>query len=326
MTFFSIIIPVYNGADHLPICLNSVQSSTFTDWELIVVDDASTDASAAIAEEWGAQVLQINGRSGPAAARNIGAERANGRYLFFTDSDCQLHSDALQQAADILQVSPQLDALIGSYDNAPAAANFLSQVKNLHHHYIHQTSQSAAQTFWTGCGAIKRKRFYQLGGFNATRYPRPSIEDIELGYRLIAQGGKIRLAAAVQVKHLKRWHWLSLLRSDIFARAIPWTQLLREQKIITADLNLQWLHRLSALLVLLLIMSLVVLPRFPRIRPLIPLCLANLLLLNRQLYQFFHRQQGSLFTLQAILWHWFYYLYSLLAFIFSYLNHSSKQR
>ena len=320
MTFFSIIIPVYNGSRHLPICLRSVQASSFTNWELIVVDDGSTDDSATIAEEMGAMVVQLNGRHGPAAARNRGAEIANGRYLFFTDSDCQLHVDTLQKAADILTANPRLDALIGSYDNAPAASNFLSQYKNLHHHYIHQTSQSTAQTFWTGCGAINRDSFCQLGGFNAQRYPRPSIEDIELGYRLIQQGGQIRLATNVQLKHLKTWHWHSLLRSDIFDRAIPWAQLLREQKNIAADLNLQWSHRFSAMLVVLLLISLLLFPFVGRLRPFPPLTISLLLILNWPLYQFFWQQRGFLFALLAILWHWFYYFYSFLAFMLGHLH------
>jgi glycosyltransferase involved in cell wall biosynthesis len=315
MPFFSLIIPVYNGAAHLPVCLRAVWDSIFEDWELIVVDDGSTDDSAAIAQQWGARVLTTNGRNGPAAARNLGAREANGHYLFFTDSDCQLRPDTLQQAAHIFWANPDLDALIGAYDNSPAAPNFLSQYKNLFHHYIHQTSQPEARTFWTGCGAINREVFLESGGFDARRYPRPGIEDIEFGYRLVQQGRKIRLAAMVQVKHLKQWQWHTLLRSDIFDRALPWAKLLREKEAIPADLNLQWSHRISALMVLMLLGSVAAVPFFPWSYLFIIIWAVILIGLNRQLYQFFFKQCGVFFTLRAILWHWFYYFYSSAAFV-----------
>jgi len=76
--FFSVIIPVYNGMATLRRCLVAVQQSTFTDWELIVVDDGSTDGSGPLAAEFGAMVLHTAGQQGPAAARNLGAQAARG--------------------------------------------------------------------------------------------------------------------------------------------------------------------------------------------------------------------------------------------------------
>lgn len=309
--FFSILIPVFNGGPLLETCLRSIHASVFTNWELIVVDDGSTDGSAAVARRWGAKVVVLNGRFGPAAARNEGAKWANGRYLFFTDSDCQLHPHTLSRAAHILQTDPALDALIGSYDDEPLAQNLVSQYKNLLHHYIHQTSSAAAQTFWTGCGAINRDRFLALGGFAAQRYPRASIEDIELGYRLMGKNGRIHLAKEVQVKHLKRWTFLTLLQSDIRDRAIPWAMLLQQQEAIPTDLNLKNHHRLSALLLLTAVIS----PFLPR-RPWLTLvCLCGLLALNRDLYAFFQAKRGWFFTLRAVPLHWLYYGYSVVAYV-----------
>ncbi|MBP8002139.1 MAG: glycosyltransferase family 2 protein [Chloroflexi bacterium] len=319
MPTFSLIIPVHNGLAHLPRCLAGVQRSRFRDWELIVVDDGSADGSGRVAEAMGARVVVNRGRSGPAFARNLGASQATGQYLFFTDADCELHEDTLGNAAAILQTHPHLDALIGSYDDSPAHPGFISQYKNLLHHFTHQTSREEAQTFWTGCGAIRRDKFMALGGFDAHRYPRPAIEDIELGYRLRAVGGTIHLAKQVQVKHWKQWTFLSLLHSDIFDRAIPWTALLREQKSLPSDLNLQWRDRISAAAVIFLILQIsysflrLSRPTRPHPFPLFPLPLI-LLLLNRHFYQFLWRKRGPLFGVRAIPLHWFYYFYSSLAF------------
>ena len=320
MPTFSLIIPVYNGLTHLPRCLAAVHRSHFRDWELIVVDDGSTDGSGRVAEAMGARVVPIRGRNGPAFARNLGASQATGQYLFFTDADCELHEDTLGNAAAILQAHPHLDALIGSYDDSPAHPGFVSQYKNLLHHFTHQTSREEAQTFWTGCGAIRRDKFLALGGFDATRYPCPAIEDIELGYRLKAAGGSIRLAKQVQVKHWKQWTLLTLLRSDIVDRAIPWTDLLREQKGLPYDLNLQRRDRISAVAAMLLILQIsysflrLSRPTLPHPLPLYPLPFI-LLILNHSFYRFLWHKRGLLFLVRAIPLHWFYYLYSSLAFI-----------
>lgn len=311
--FFSIVIPVYNGAETLPACLQAVHASSYRSFELIVVDDGSLDDSGQIAEQWGATLLSTNGRLGPAYARNLGAAASNGRYLFFTDADCLLHSDTLAKAAAFLIADPTLDALIGSYDNQPTDPYFLSQYKNLSHHYIHQTSSSEADTFWTGCGAIKRSRFVALGGFDAERYLQPSIEDIELGYRLRGENGRILLAKDVQVTHLKRWTLATLLQTDIFARAIPWLELIAEQKKLPTSLNLQINHRLSVVCVYLGLLQLALMPRQ---RGAFLFWLAPLLWFNRQQYLFFQQQRGWLFLLCALPLHWLYYGYSSLAVLF----------
>ena len=312
--FFSIIIPVYNGGEAFGRCLAAIAVSAFEDWELIVVDDGSDDGSGERAAQAGASVLRTAGRLGPAAARNLGAQTARGSYLFFIDADCQLHPDTLGTAARRFQSDPSLDALFGAYDDAPGASNFIAQYKNLFHHYVHRHGQEEASTFWTGCGAMRRGQFLALGGFDTALYRRPSIEDIDLGYRLKQAGGRIRLAKAVQVKHLKAWTLIGLLKSDIFDRGIPWTRLILRDKIFANDLNLQTHNRVSVVavygLLLALAVSLFQLQALP-----IALGLVLLLLwLNRDLYRFFSHKRGLLFTLRVIPLHWLYYLYNAVAF------------
>ncbi|WP_026340725.1 glycosyltransferase family 2 protein [Thioalkalivibrio sp. ALJT] len=85
-------MPLRNAADRVETGVRSVQAQSFTDWELLVVDDASRDASVARVERLAAgdariQVLQLNRESGPAVARNFGIRAARGRYIAFLDSD-----------------------------------------------------------------------------------------------------------------------------------------------------------------------------------------------------------------------------------------------
>jgi glycosyltransferase involved in cell wall biosynthesis len=312
--FFSIIIPVYNGGDLLRRCLAAIRASTFADWELVVIDDGSTDGSGDVARKFGARVLQTGGRLGPGVARNMGAQAARGVYLYFIDADCELHPDTLSKIAARLQANPQLEALFGSYDDAPSALNFIAQYKNLFHHYVHQRGVEEASTFWTGCGAIRRTRFLVLGGFDVQRYQRPSIEDIDLGYRLKQIGGQICLAKEVQVKHLKAWNFVTLLKSDIFDRGIPWTRLILRDQLFVNDLNLQTHNRVSVVAVYGLLVALLVGVFYPQ-GVFIAAGLALLLLwLNRELYRFFRQKRGLIFAVRVVPLHWLYYGYNAVAF------------
>ncbi len=131
-----------------------------------------------------------------------------------------------------------IDAVIGSYDDRPGHPSFISQYKNLFHHYVHQNSNVNANTFWAACGAVRREVFLEVGGFDE-RYVKPAIEDIELGSRLIQSDYKILLQKHIQVKHLKRWTFWGLFKADVFNRGVPWTQLMLRDKVFPNDLNLR---------------------------------------------------------------------------------------
>ncbi|MFQ5612685.1 MAG: glycosyltransferase family 2 protein [Anaerolineae bacterium] len=323
--FFSIVIPVFNGGHHFQRCLEAIQRSSFQDWELVVVDDGSDDGSGARAARVGATLLRTTGQLGPAAARNLGGQRARGEYLFFIDADCEMRPDTLANAAQVLAAEPELDALFGSYDDAPAAPNTIAQYKNLFHHYVHQHGHEEASTFWTGCGAIRRSRFLELGGFDVSRYRRPSIEDIDLGYRLKQAGGRIRLAKGVQVKHLKAWTWTGLLKSDILDRGIPWTRLILRDRAFVSDLNLQTHNRVSVVAIWLLLAS-ALLGLWQAQSFILALGLAGLLLwLNFDLYRFFAAKRGLRFALQTIPLHWLYYFYNAISFGCGLLLHWREQ-
>ncbi len=310
----SVIIPVHNGGEALVHVLRAVLSSRYRDFELIVVDDGSDDGSAERSRAVGATVLATGSRLGPAAARNLGAAHARGRYLCFLDADCEPGPDTLGAIARAFLEDPELSAVFGSYDDAPAAPGFAAQYKNLCHHFIHQTSREEASTFWAGCGAVERSVFFACGGFDAARYPRPAIEDVELGVRIRGRGGRIRLAREIQVKHHKAWTLAGLIQSDVQDRAIPWARLLISGITIEDDLNLRWRHRVSALLVSMLpVSALLSLGDSAWLGAVFALAFGALWL-NRDLYGFFLRKRGPVFAARAIPLHWLYYLYSVAGF------------
>jgi GT2 family glycosyltransferase len=183
---------------------------------------------------------------GPAAARNAGVARTGGDIVVFVDADVEVHPDALRRMREALERGG-LDAVFGAYDEQPAAAATVSRFRNLLHHHVHTTAAGPATTFWAGLGAVRREAFDAVGGFDARRFPRSSIEDIELGMRLHAAGRRIALDPGVRGTHLKRWTLRSMLRTDLAARGAPWVALRLERRGDgAAVLNLAWRHRLAA--------------------------------------------------------------------------------
>lgn len=238
---------MHNAPEHLRKCLERLTASVEPPDEILVVDDGSTDETPDVARLFPVRLFSTAERSGPAVARNLGAQEASGDVLFFIDADVLVRSDTVSQIRAAFADDPALDALIGSYDDKPESGDFLSQYKNLMHHFVHQRSRREACTFWSGCGAIRRAVFLEHGGFDES-YDRPAIEDIELGYRLFQDGRKMILDRGIQVKHLKRWTFLGLLKSDVLDRGIPWTELILRDRRMPNDLNLQLSQRVSVAL------------------------------------------------------------------------------
>ena len=309
----SVIIPVYYGGDNFRRCLSSIAAAVPPANEIIVVADGDTDGSWHFAEEFGAQVLRIPVPQGPAHARNFGAQSAQGDILFFIDADVVIAPDAISKVKSTFNNNPQLAALFGSYDDEPAEMNFLSQYKNLIHHYVHQMSREEASTFWAGCGAIRRQIFMEFGGFDES-YRKPSVEDIELGYRLKKAGYHIRLSKRLQVKHLKRWGIISLTKSDFFDRALPWTELILRDRQFVNDLNLRFSSRLSVMLTYGLLLALIGGLWWPGLFAVACVLILSLLIINAPVYRFFLQKRGLWFMIRTLPWHWFYYFYSGLAF------------
>ncbi|MDH4176063.1 MAG: glycosyltransferase [Thermoleophilia bacterium] len=220
----TVIVPATDEPATLPRCLAAIDVAQAPPEEVIVVR-----------EPVGA---------GPAEARNAGASTATGDVLAFVDSDVLVHADAFDRIRRAL-ADERLVAVFGSYDDHVATRGAVSAFRNLLHHTVHQRSAGPAASFWAGLGAVRASAFATVGGFDARRYPAPSIEDIELGGRLTAHGG-IVLDPDLQGTHLKEWTLGSMVRTDFSRRGVPWVQLMRERREIPATLNLGARERASA--------------------------------------------------------------------------------
>lgn len=250
MASISVVVPMWNAAGYLdrvvPPLRRALESGRVA--EVIVVDDGGDDDGPQRCAAAGFRVLRSGGRRGPAWCRNLGAQAATGEVLLFVDADVVMHDDVPERVAAHFAARADVVALFGAYDDQPAARGIVSRYRNLLHHFTHHAHAGEASTFWAGCGAVRRAAFLAAGGFDAAYYAQPSIEDIELGYRLRRAGGVILLDPEVQGTHLKRWTFASMLHTDVFRRALPWGRLLQHPELAGAVLNVSNAERLKALL------------------------------------------------------------------------------
>ena len=314
MPRISVIVPAYNNPDVLEQCLAALRTAAYSDVEIIVVDDASTEDIAGVAG-LGIRQFRLAKNSGPGAARNYGARYASGEVLLFVDADVVVAPGTIKRVACLFAEHPDVAAVFGSYDARPTARGLVSQYRNLLHHFTHQHGQPEASTFWAGCGAIRRSVFNDVGGFDEKRFPRPSIEDIELGYRLRRARHRIVLDKGLQGTHLKTWKFPSVVWIDVTRRAIPWARLMLESGSMPDDLNLKRGQRLSGGLVgaasLLLVLGVV----WPGLTAVAALAVLAVIGLNRDLFAFFARQRGLAFAAACVPLHLLYYLYSGLSYL-----------
>jgi glycosyltransferase involved in cell wall biosynthesis len=310
----SVIVPAFNAKAVLPHALEALAASDLprTFWELIVVDDGSTDETPSIAAEFADVVIRLSGRPhGPSYARNRGVEVARGEIVVFIDSDVCVHPDTLRRFAWKFADEPSVDAAFGSYDDDPYAPGLVSQYRNLFHHYVHQHNAGDAETFWAGCGAVRRSAFIAVGMYNEWQFSRPQVEDIELGRRLNDSGHRIVLCPEIQGKHLKRWTLRTMLLTDIKDRGVPWSRLLlkRGETIESKSLNLKIQEKVNTAAVLLAFLvalgSLVTLDS--RWLGLAFIFLLPVLISSLPLYAYFARCRGIGFALAVIPLHLAYY-------------------
>ena len=316
----AVIVPVYNGGAKFRASQDSIRSAVPPPDELIVVGDGDTDGSSQYAEAAGISVHRFPTPGGPGRARNLGASRAESDILFFVDADVTVPENVIRRVKEIFAQHDEVAAIIGSYDDQPKEPSFLSQYRNLLHHYVHQNGCEEASTFWGACGAIRRDVFLTMGGFDET-YIKPSIEDIDLGYRLKKAGHTIRLCKSLQVKHWKRWTVVSMLQADFFQRALPWTQLIHRSRGFVNDLNIGISGRASVMLTFGHLVTLLLSPWQPLLLVGATVMGLMLFILNARLYRFFLEKRGLRFAAQAIPWHWLYFLYSGAAFAIGTVRH-----
>jgi glycosyltransferase involved in cell wall biosynthesis len=224
----SVIVSIHDSERTLREVLFAIRASELRpDWyEVIVVDDASTDGSVAIAARYADTVVKLNGRrSGPAYARNRGVEQARGQVIAFVDDDVVVRPETLPRMLAILADHPEVDAVSASHADSSGAPNFVSQYWNLLLRFGEQRHSGRCAQFAPGCGAVRRAAFLKAGMYDEWRFATACLENVELGARLLGAGQEVLLSSELKVSHLKKWELDSVcqevwLRSRLLARSL----------------------------------------------------------------------------------------------------------
>ena len=193
----SVIVPVYNVEGYLPACLDSLLAQTFDDFEIIVVDDGSTDSSAAIAERFAAagperiRVLhKPNG--GLSDARNFGMDRSTGAYLSFVDADdlvmpdmlARLHETAVACDADLV-----LCGIENFLDGEENGVHYPEPDMSAFGHSLAEEPRLLYRVDASACDKLYSRGLFQRSG---VRFPEGlGFEDVPTTYRLLPFASRI---------------------------------------------------------------------------------------------------------------------------------------
>lgn len=131
----SVIVPVYNVEKYLPSCIESVINQTYMDWELLLVDDGSTDNSGKICDEYGEKDKRIKvfhkENGGVSSARNLGLDKANGEYVAFLDADDYVDADLYENALKSIGSNDMIFFNYSMYENGKIYRVHQSGLKEL---------------------------------------------------------------------------------------------------------------------------------------------------------------------------------------------------
>jgi len=221
---FSVLIPTYNRKDLLRHCLEAVLRQDYPNYEVIVVDDGSTDGTGEMIRREFPQVRYIRQEPnrGPAAARNRGIEAATGEIVAFTDDDCIVPRDWLSRLVDGLRRYPDVVG-VGGFQDPPMeliSANMIARAEHLRR-LRRWGSRVAAEVvggaeipgLGTNNVAYRRSVLLGVGGFDE-RFPVAAGEDADLKLR-IAQAGYRLLYLPFGVEHHRTYTWKAQWRMSL---------------------------------------------------------------------------------------------------------------
>ncbi len=226
----SVIIPNYNGSATIEKCLGAVFSSDYSPFEVIVVDDCSTDNSTEIIRKFPCTLVKLDRRSGAAKARNLGALQSSGEILFFTDADCIIETDTLSRAARSLH-GRENSVIGGTYTKIPYDDTFFSAFQSIFVNYS-ETKNTVPDYIATHAMAITPELFRKFGGFPEDFLP--ILEDVEFSHRLRRSGYGLVMDPHILVRHVFNFTLMKSLR-NAFRKSMFWTEYSLKNKDVFAD-------------------------------------------------------------------------------------------
>ncbi len=234
----SVVIPAYNAGDTLDRCLAAVKAQEDEHFEVIVVDDGSSDATASICAQHGVVHLQNAQRVGPAISRNRGADASSGQILAFTDADCVPPTDWLRDIRKWLEVAP---VVCGTYHPAPWQ-NALGRFANLDWHlYWFRFIPAETDSFSMGNVAFRREVFFDRERLEEHFFKRVAAAEDTVLAMTIAERHRIVSTGQLWVLHMHRYHLWDYIKKHIttgFSRTLLSLAFPKRKVFGARDINL----------------------------------------------------------------------------------------
>jgi glycosyltransferase involved in cell wall biosynthesis len=296
----SVIIPNHNGGATIGECLSAAFESDYENFEVIVVDDASSDDSVKIIKETPAKLIELKEHEGVSVARNTGARSAGGDILLFIDTDCLLTKDVLPLVARSMGGDSQI--IGGTYTPIPADhENFFSTFQSIFVNY--NETRGTPDYIAAHCFAIKRDVFEKTEGFieNSFMGVAAGVEDVELTHRLKRAGHRLKMNPDILVRHIFDFNFSRSMK-NAFKKSKVWSMYLLASRGTFSDsgtasrgLKFNVLCYFSSMIFALFYIWG------------IPIVVTINVLLNRGLVGAFYRTKGSLFAIKASAYYFLVY-------------------
>jgi len=303
----SVIIAVHNGEQIIQRTLSALAASSFTDFETMVVDDASSDRSAELIAGHPVRLVRLVQNRGAGFARNEGARQARGKILFITDQDCLVEPDTLGRAVAAAAAHEQR-VIGGTYTTIPAdRERFASSFQSLHVHYF-ETKHQRPDYVAAHAMVVPRELFLHYGGF-----PEEPImgkldglaADVHLCRRMRADGVEVLADVSIQVRHYFDFTIVRSLRNAA-SKSYTWTRYaLAHQALFTDSGSASTEMKLGGILSGLFTAGLLpaVFSGSLAVWVVVLLMLGGAVWVNRRFYAFIRRERGTGFLLAAVVFY-----------------------
>jgi len=295
----SIIIPTYNREALLKKCLEQVFNSSYKHYEVIVVDDCSTDNTSKLIKKFKCERISLKENKGVGNARNIGAQHAKGSILFFIDSDVIIKKDTLKNIIKNFNEHPRLKLMCGYKLPQNLSNDYSSDFVMLRKTYetsrwLKSSEVMITNSFIeTAAFAIKKETFNGLGGFS-TEFKKSGVEDHELGHRINQHYG-IYFFKNLGVLH--HFEPIGSYLRKVFRRTYCWGELFfRTGKFETKSIATKT-EAINALVSLLCFVSLFGVLFYARLLALTLVFFSVLLIRRKDFYLYVLKRKNVLFTI-----------------------------
>lgn len=306
--FISVVIPNYNGSATIGSCLSALYGSDYENFEVVVVDDFSSDTSIDLVEEFPCRLIRLGERSGASRARNIGARNSRGEILLFLDSDCVVQRNTLALVNTTIEEHKDDRAVIGgTYTKIPHDDTFFSLFQSVFVNYFETKSGKHPDYIASHALAMRSHDFRESGGFKEKFLP--ILEDVEFSHRLKANGFTLVMNPKVLVRHIfnfslgkslrnakkKSMYWImySMHNRDLFADSG------------TASVDLKINGATYALVFFTMLLSFIIGELIFLL--LVPVLITTNLILNKGLLAAFYKTRGLVFAAKAMLYYMLLY-------------------